>query len=187
MSKPATFLRPLADASRKTLGEAFAKLGFASVELVTRWEEIVGAEIAAHAQPEKIQWPRRGQASGSPEPGVLMLRVEGPAALEIQHQSDVILERVNQFFGWRAVAALRLRQAPLSRRATRRTGRAPAAEAVASVAAGLAGIKDDKLRNALAKLGASMGSASSHRGAEDPATPTPAAEKPRRPIRRDDQ
>ena len=33
----------------------------------------------------------------------LVLRVEGPAALEIQHKSDVLLERVNRFFGWHAV------------------------------------------------------------------------------------
>ncbi|HLH97491.1 MAG TPA: DciA family protein [Xanthobacteraceae bacterium] len=156
MSKPASSLRPLADVSRKTLGEAFAKLGFASVELVTRWAEIVGAEIAAHAQPEKIQWPRRPQGNSAPEPGTLVLRVEGPAALEVQHQSDIILQRVNQFFGWRAVAALRLRQAPLSRRAPRPSPPEPEAETIAAIAKDLAGIKDDELRNALAKLGAAM-------------------------------
>jgi hypothetical protein len=155
-SKPASSLRPLADVSRKTLGEAFAKLGFVSVEIVTRWGDIVGPEIAAHAQPEKIQWPRRGQGNTAPEPGTLMLRVEGPAALEIQHQSDVILERVNQFFGWRAVANLRLRQAPLSRRAAQDVGREPPAATVARFAAGLAEIKDENLRKALAKLGAAM-------------------------------
>ena len=37
-------------------------------------------------------------------------------ALEIQHSSDVILQRVNRFFGWSAVGRLALRQAPLSRR-----------------------------------------------------------------------
>ena len=54
------------------------------------------------------------------EPGTLVLRVEGPAAIEIQHLADVICERVNRFLGWRAVARLALRQAPL-RRAERET------------------------------------------------------------------
>src|SRR5258708_28902688 len=113
MNKPgSSYPRPLADVLRKTLGDAFAKQGFAAVELVTRWPDIVGPEIAAHSQPEKIQWPRTPQARNAPEPGTLLLRVEGPAALEIQHLSDVILERVNQFFGWQAVDAVRLRQAP---------------------------------------------------------------------------
>ena len=163
--------RPLADVLHKTLAEAFAKQGFASVELVTRWPEIVGAEIAAHSQPEKIQWPRspqgrspqgqtpKGQApqaGNAPEPGTLLLRVEGPAALEIQHLSDVILERVNQFFGWRAVGNVRLRQAPLARRAGPKSLPAPDSAALTRIAAALPEIRDGKLRDALARLGAAL-------------------------------
>jgi hypothetical protein len=157
MNKPRpTQLRPLADVLRKTLTDAFAKQGFASVELVTRWPEIVGAEIAAHSQPEKIQWPRTPQARNAPEPGTLLLRVEGPAAVEIQHLSGVILERVNQFFGWQAVGSVRLRQAPLSRRAEPRPRPAPDSAAMTRIAATLPEIRDEKLRHALARLGAAM-------------------------------
>jgi hypothetical protein len=163
--------RALAHVLHKTLAEAFAKQGFASVELVTRWPEIVGAEIAAHSQPEKIQWPRspqerspqarspKGQApqaGNAPEPGTLLLRVEGPAALEIQHLSDVILERVNQFFGWRAVGNVRLRQAPLARRAAPKSLPAPDSAALTRIAAALPEIRDGKLRDALARLGAAL-------------------------------
>jgi hypothetical protein len=151
-----TSLRPLADVLRKTLTDAFAKQGFASVELVTRWPDIVGAEIAAHSQPERIQWPRTPQERNAPEPGTLLLRVEGPAALEIQHLSGVILERVNQFFGWQAVAAVRLRQAPLARRAAPRAPPAPDPAATERIAATLPEIRDEKLRQALARLGAAM-------------------------------
>jgi hypothetical protein len=157
MNKPGSSqLRPLADVLRKTLTDAFAKQGFASVELVTRWPEIVGAEIAAHSQPEKIQWPRTPQARDAPEPGILLLRVEGPAAVEIQHLSGVILERVNQFFGWQAVGSVRLRQAPLSRRAEPRRRPASDPAAMTRIAATLPEIRDEKLRQALARLGAAM-------------------------------
>jgi hypothetical protein len=157
MNKPRpTQLRPLAEVLRKTLTDAFAKQGFASVELVTRWPEIVGAEIAAHSQPEKIQWPRTPQARNAPEPGTLLLRVEGPAALEIQHLTGVILERVNQFFGWQAVGSVRLRQAPLSRRAEPRPLPTCDPAAMTRIAATLPEIKDEKLRQALARLGAAM-------------------------------
>ena len=51
-----------------------------------------------------MQWPR--PVEGQPqEPATLVLRVEGPMALEIQHSADVILERVNRFFGWSATTA----------------------------------------------------------------------------------
>ena len=157
MDKPeALRARPLAELLRKTLGKAFAKQGFASIELVTRWREIVGTEIAAHSQPERIQWRRRSQAAGASEPGTLFLRVEGPTALEIQHHSGVILERVNRFFGWQAVARLRLRQAPLSQQAERASPLAYDPEVAARLAGALPEIRDANLRRALARLGASI-------------------------------
>jgi hypothetical protein len=155
VNKPAkSYPRPLKDLLHKTLGEVFAKQGFASTELVTRWTDIVGAEIAAHSQPEQIRWPRATEGGGS-EPGTLVLRVEGPTALEIQHLSGVILERVNRFFGWQAVDGLRLRQAPL-RRDRRKPPPAPDLEAAERIAATLPEIRDENLRNAIARLGAAI-------------------------------
>ena len=146
--------RPLAELLHKALGDAFARQGFASTELITRWADIVGPEIAAHSQPEKIRWPR--PVEGQPaEPATLALRVEGPAAVEIQHLAPVVLARVNQFFGWQAVGSLRLRQAPL-RRSERKPLPAPDREAAARIAATLPEINDEKLRNALARLGAAI-------------------------------
>jgi hypothetical protein len=147
--------RPLADFARKTLADAFAKQGFASTELVTRWPEIVGLEIAAHSEPEKIRWPRP-VGDDDPEPGTLVLRVEGPTAVEIQHLSRVILDRVNRFFGWQAVNDLRLRQAPLSRAFERKRPPALDGEAAAQLAADLPEIVDEGLRQALGRLGVAV-------------------------------
>lgn len=77
-------------------------------------------------------------------------------ALEIQHSSDVILERVNRFFGWHAVGRLTIRQAPLSRRGRPARPRPPDAQTVAREAANLGAVEDDDLRAALARLGASI-------------------------------
>ena len=155
MNKPGkSYPRPLKDLLRKTIGDVFAKQGFASTELVTRWTEIVGAEIAAHSEPEKIQWPRPVEGR-PPEPGMLLLRVEGPMALEIQLLAGVVLERVNRFFGWQAVGGLRLRQAPLGRK-TRKPRPSLDPQATARVAAGLSDIRDERLRDALARLGAAI-------------------------------
>ena len=155
MNKPGrSYPRPLQELLHKTLGDAFAKQGFASTELVTRWPDIVGSEIAAHSQPEKIQWPRAADG-GPPEPATLVLRVEGPTAVEIQHLSGVILERVNRFLGWQAVGRLRLKQAPL-RRGQSKVHPTIDPEAAARIAASLPDIRDEKLRDALARLGAAI-------------------------------
>jgi len=77
--------------------------------------------------------PVAAAGGGQPqEAATLVLRVEGPMALEIQHASDVVLERVNRFFfGWSAVGRLALRQAPLSRRPPPTASRAPDPKSVA--------------------------------------------------------
>ena len=152
MNKPR--IRTLAELATRFLAETFAKQGFASTELVTRWADIAGPEIAAHAEPIKLQWRRA--ADGEPtEPATLVLRVEGPAAIEIQHLSNVIIERVNRFFGWQAVGRIALRQAPLSRRAAPPVPTLDPA-AVERVAATLTAVADDDLRNALGRLGAAV-------------------------------
>jgi hypothetical protein len=102
-----------------------------------------------------MQWPR--PIEGQPqEPATLILRVEGPMALEIQHSSDVILQRVNRFFGWSAVGKLALRQAPLSRRDRPKRARPPEPEEVAEVEKTLSSVEDEELRAALARLGAAI-------------------------------
>jgi hypothetical protein len=147
--------KPLAALLGKTIGDVFARQGFASTELVTRWAEIAGSDIAAHAEPVKIQWSRP-VGDAPPDPATLVLRVEGPAALEIQHASGIIIERVNRYLGWNAIGRLALRQAPLRR--SRRPGPppAPSATALAEVAETLKDVTDDDLRAALSRLGASV-------------------------------
>jgi hypothetical protein len=156
MSKPGPIrAKPLSVLLSDVFSDAYAKQGFAARELVTRWAEIAGPEISAHSEPLKIQWPR--PVEGQPqEPATLVLRVEGPMALEIQHASEIILQRVNRFFGWSAVGRLALRQAPLSRRDRPAARHAPDAKAVAEVAGTLTAVEDDELRAALARLGASI-------------------------------
>jgi hypothetical protein len=147
--------RSLSDLASDFLAETFKKQGFASTELVTRWRDIVGPEIGAHAEPIKLQWRRA--VDGEPtEPATLVLRVEGPAAVEIQHLSNVILERVNGFFGWQAVGRIALRQAPLTRQVPRPAVSRADPQAEAEVAATLTAVADDGLRMALARLGAAV-------------------------------
>ncbi len=157
MNKPRS-ARPLADLVGPALTAAFKQQGFASGELVTHWEDIVGGEIAAHCEPMKINWPRKGNLGDAeePEPATLVLRCQGPAAIEIQHLAGVIVERVNRFLGWRAIDRIALRQAPLARRARPRPP--PKIDAVAArrIADQMTDIADESLRAALGRLGAAV-------------------------------
>ena len=155
MNKPGRSARPLAALLGPCLVAAFKRHGFASTEIVTHWADIVGAEIAAHAEPVKITWPRQGDVE-DPEPATLVVRCEGPAILEIQHLSGVIIERINRFLGWRAIGRIALRQAPLTRRDKRIVPPPPDAEEARRIAQSMTGIADDELRAALGRLGAAV-------------------------------
>ena len=160
MSKPArSFPRPLSEFLGATLGGVLKEQGFASTEIIARWADIVGAEIAAHSEPMKINWPRVTNDTGDEaqsEPATLVLRVEGPAALEIQHLSAVILERVNRFFGWQAIGRIALRQAPLHRQVPKKAPPPPDPAVTARLAAAMPEVEDEALRQALARLGAAI-------------------------------
>jgi hypothetical protein len=155
VNKPGKSARPLADLVGPALTAAFKRHGFASAEIVTHWEDIVGAEIAANSEPIKITWPRQNDAD-DPEPATLVLRCQGPAAIEIQHLAGVIVERVNQFLGWRAVDRVALRQAPLARRAKPPPPPPVDAQEARRIADQMTGISDESLRAALGRLGAAV-------------------------------
>jgi hypothetical protein len=159
MSKPArSFPRPLSDFTAATLNDALKTQGFASAEIISRWADIAGPEVAAHSEPIKINWPRAQKTpdDAPPEPATLVLRVEGPMALEIQHLSAVILERVNRFFGWQAIGRLTLRQAPLRHRDKPKNPPPPDPAIAARLAEGMPEVEDEALKGALAKLGAAI-------------------------------
>jgi hypothetical protein len=92
-----------------------------------------------------------GRSSHRRAGATLVLRVEGPRSLEVQHIAPQLLERINTYFGYSAVAELRIIQGPVRRD----TPHAPPAREVKRVELGKE-IKDEKLRAALAKLGGSI-------------------------------
>jgi hypothetical protein len=78
---------------------AFARAGFPDPTLVLRWSEIVGAEIARHAQPLRLAQGASG--------GVLTLRADPAAAVFLQHESRTLCGRINSYLGQTAVRRLR--------------------------------------------------------------------------------
>ncbi len=90
-----------------------ARRGFATADLVAAWPEIAGPLYADCTSLDKISWPRR-DAEGEPPAGVLFLKVDGPRAILVQHDLPQILERVNAFFGYRAIGRIRIIQSPVA-------------------------------------------------------------------------
>lgn len=89
---------------------AFRRFGFVQHSVVSRWHEIVGERYAAVSAPESIRFPPGKRAEG-----VLSLVVAGAHAPMMQHIAPEIVERVNRFFGYTAVAKLHIRHGDVKR------------------------------------------------------------------------
>jgi hypothetical protein len=97
--------RAVADIVPEAGRAAFRRFGFVQSSIVSRWSEIVGERYAAVSSPESIRFP-----PGKRSQGVLNLVVEGAHAPMMQHVVPVIVERINRFFGYAAVARVSFRQ-----------------------------------------------------------------------------
>jgi hypothetical protein len=139
---------------------ALQKYGFSTASLIMDWPAVVGTEIAACAVPERIRWPHAAEqaddegtsTSGRRSGAVLTLRVDGAKALDIQYRGQQIIERINAYFGYAAIAQIRVIQVPIARTLNQRVPRLPALPLTREVA----GVADAGLRDALARLGAEI-------------------------------
>jgi hypothetical protein len=121
---------------------ALGRRGFAEGGLALDWAAIVGEEVAANTLPLKIASPR-GERAG----GTLHLRVATGYALVIAHCEPQLLERVNAYLGYGAVARLKLTQGPIGRPRAR-----PESDGDSAPAEPVAGIEDPELAAALGSL-----------------------------------
>jgi hypothetical protein len=144
--------RPLARVVPKVAGKALGKRGMAFGALMTDWATILGPELGRCTMPQKLAFP-----PGLQQDAVLHIRVTGAAALEVQHAEPQIVERINAFFGYRAIARLKLVQAPAADPLRRRPKpRALTPEEEAGIVRATEGIEDEALRESLARFGRSM-------------------------------
>jgi hypothetical protein len=145
-------LRRMPDLLGRILDPAARRRGLAEARLLTEWPTIVGPGLAARSQPVRL-------SHGRDREGVLSLHVAGTAALELQHSAPQVLERINGFFGYPAVARLHLIQAPLPRAGGQplpaRTVRLTSAEED-EVALAVRAVADPALQAALGALGRAL-------------------------------
>ncbi|MFI5014925.1 MAG: DUF721 domain-containing protein [Hyphomicrobiales bacterium] len=158
--RPRQIGRPLADLVAPALGKTLAARGFAAADVVIAWPEIVGERLAGVSEPISLEWPRTARKPGADEQkaaATLVMRVEGAFGLEAQHLAPFILERVNAYFGWRCANKLVIRQGRIAKKPEARPRPSPPdPQALAKGREIASGIADEKLRQAVARLGAQV-------------------------------
>ena len=88
--------------------------------------------------------------------GVLEIKVAASAfSTQLQHLAPLVIERVNGYFGWKAVERLKLRHGPLPKLDKPLSRPADKTES-ACLPDSLAKVEDPELRAALERLGAHL-------------------------------
>jgi hypothetical protein len=105
-------LAPPARPAAKTVAELIGpsldplvrKRGLARAELISWWPDIVGETYAGRTVPERIKWARDGKAA------TLVVRCDPSVALQFSYETEQVRERLNTYFGYSAVGAVRIVQ-----------------------------------------------------------------------------
>lgn len=142
--------------------KAFEKFGFSTATLIMDWGKIAGGDLAQWTTPERVKWPQTpdnaelSEADGRSSGATLLLRVDPARALDVEYRARQIVERINAYFGYRAIAELRLLQAPLAARPAERPMPAAAKAPAGASAKPVAAFGEDPLGQALARLEAGV-------------------------------
>ena len=143
--------QPLSWQIEKLTKPIFRKRGFGEAAILTDWETVVGPLWASHSCPEKLI-RSRDEARGA----TLHLRVDsGAFATELTHSEPQLLQRINGFYGYRAVERIKVIQGPLPPKKHCLPSRddALSAEDEDTLSTRLARVEDPDLRAALEGLG----------------------------------
>lgn len=150
--KRASGLRAIGAESSKATSPIRRKRGFFEASVFSDWSAIVGPDLGGQCVPLRLARGPEGEG------GTLHVRVTGPLALELQHLEPQVIERINGFYGFRAIARLRMHQGPIATPIKKE--RPPPPKATAQDLAGLETqldlVTDPELRRALRDLGESV-------------------------------
>ena len=99
--------------SLQTVNKKFLyKFGKLDYIIHAKWSDIVGNFFVNHSEPQKIT----SVANSTNDRGettydrYLHVNVSPAAALEFQHFQDKIIEKINSFFGYKAIKGIKIRQ-----------------------------------------------------------------------------
>lgn len=145
--------RPLADFATRLLSPVVERQAGMTLDLLGAWDQIAGPTHAAHTRPERLKWPK-GDAEEF-KPATLLVACEGTHAVFFQHDTKLLIERLNAFFGFAAVDRVQIVQKPMPRKDEPPPRRAPSLSRSGERALQreLERVEDEPLRQALLKLG----------------------------------
>lgn len=123
--------------------------GFVRASILLDWHLIVGERFANFCQPEKISFPLERRTGGR-----LTLKTSSAFAVEISHLETIVVERINRYFGYKAVDKLLIKNGRITPRTIKKQPQPQVSpDQLSSIEKMVEGIENSALRDALIELG----------------------------------
>jgi len=138
----------------KSAKKVFRQYGFAEGTLIRQWREIAGVKLSRVTAPLRLSY---GKEKGE-KIAILHLLVEGAAALEVQHQIPILIEKLNIFYGHKQISRISLVQGKPGRieNPEREVKKPPDPAALKQIETWTKAMKNAGLKETLVNLGAEV-------------------------------
>ena len=83
--------------------QSFERKGFSQAKLITNWNEIIGLDFCKFTKPLKISFPKNELGA------TLTIEIDGAFGPELDMQKEMIKEKVNRIYGYKAVAKIKFK------------------------------------------------------------------------------
>lgn len=129
-----------------------SKNGFAYPRILTDWDKIVGSDIAGLCQPIRVRFGK-GYDVGA----TLVVYVSGAIAPEIEYRKTQIIDKINTYYGYRAIHKISFTQTTAGELGHAKTRTQKARQPItdeekSAICLQLAPIQNKQLKNALTTL-----------------------------------
>ena len=82
----------------KIIDKNIKERNFVEITLIKKWKEIIGEDIAKYCWPIKIVFSNTKNSNG-----IIFLKTKRGRSMEIEFKNDEIIEKLNQYFGYKAI------------------------------------------------------------------------------------
>ena len=100
-----SYFKQIGDTLPKILKTKLKKANFVDISVIKNWKEIVGDDIAKNCWPIKIFF-----SDGNNSNGKITIKVKRGWSLEIEYKNQEIIEKLNQYFGYKAISKINIIQ-----------------------------------------------------------------------------
>ena len=96
-----SYFKKVGNSLPKIIDKNIKEKNFIEISLIKKWREIIGDDIAKFCWPIKIVFSEINNLNG-----IIFLKTMRGKSMEIEFKNEEIIEKLNQYFGYKAIAKI---------------------------------------------------------------------------------